>query len=242
MYEISKLPRFEAEIEQSEQYFQKNFARFQQNLTESENARNEQVAKYSSIIQTLRQERDTSISNLNTLIREQQEKSFTNINTAKWTPKDETQVKDELDAMKRRMKAVSKDLALSTGVENLLLNPEEKSDMTTCLREMIEFTGKVFVLPGMKDNKKAGVIINSILAHKICMDILRNSFFIFRSTGFSQLADLYKSLQRGKLRYRLGTGMTNVISANQVEAETWRAQTLRLLRPQLSGQMKETET
>lgn len=148
----------------------------------------------------LQNERDSAILEVQDIVRKQQEESFKNIESALWIPREDGQVKIDLDELKRSMKNLAKAIAIPEfpGLSNLR---QSAQDAILAAVDNVTRAGLSGVLlDGMSKKKSPAVILNALLSHAIYTKLFEHAFFfnIDLNNGSNPLAALYDMTMKGK--------------------------------------------
>jgi hypothetical protein len=145
----------------------------------------------------LEYERDTAQDKYTHLVRQQQEQSFKALDNGRFIPRDETKVKDDLDALKRSMKTWARDAAIKIAAPWANFNEADLGSLSQALSPIAP--SKQGIPEGLSTPKIPGLLLNALLAHDVYEKIFQNPFLCFENGGTAQLTNMYTEILSCKL-------------------------------------------
>lgn len=165
------------------------------------NKQHETIRRMTTKNKNLEVERDLAKDKVNELIRAQQLASFKHIDSAHWTPKEDSQVKADLDNLKRLMKNTTKEIAVAVMPDLSSIGDESrKSAFMANLREIMRWEHGEDPLDGMNSRKSAAVVLNALLAHSVYTRVIQPAFSFndHPETGANTLGGIYHQAVQGE--------------------------------------------
>ncbi|KAH7411294.1 hypothetical protein BKA64DRAFT_638933 [Cadophora sp. MPI-SDFR-AT-0126] len=200
-----------------------------ENSARQNNALKRELHKKEQVINDLQDQVNKSML----IIRKQQEASFQQMASGRWKPSEDGKVINDLDRIKRDMKAWAKNTAVKYMAVVEALETPDMDLLMECLANVVVLdNGK---LPeGLTKQKSSSIILNALLAHDIYTSFFCNPFFFIEgepehnsvnNSASNDLDTIYEMSQE----------------SNEEEAHIWRSQTLRLLLPDIRSGCSDGE-
>ncbi len=157
-------------------------------------AQEQEVASLKEKMKDMEYDRDAAQDRCEDLTRKQQELAFKSLEGGEWIPQDENKVKDELDSLKRNMKAWAKEMATTQLAPWRELDGQDYQKFVKAVEGIVALSGGRRLPEGLESPRKTGLLLNAMLASDVYRVVFDWPFFSLGNGGRGQVADIHSAI------------------------------------------------
>jgi hypothetical protein len=166
--------------------------------------RENMISDLNQKLEKMKLQRDMAISRANDLINKQQMQGFKGIESARWTPREESQIEADLDNLKQKMKDVSKKFSVAAMPDPTdFATTFTAAEYSSTLRRVTWWNNEDNPLKELNSSKVSGVLLNALMANAVYVGLFGDAFAFAQDVKSPDnvLRDMYQHAIKGSLNF-----------------------------------------